>query len=295
MRRLGWTLVETLVSVGILGVLLSLILPAVQQVRESAARTKCLNRLRQLGVGLHAYESVNGRLPPRRRDRLGTGTPEAALGWMALILPQIGEDALYASATQACARDPNPMHNPPHAGLATGVADYICPDDGRAAPMTDMWGRTVAFTSYVGVYGAYLRGHLRLTPGAFGCRMTDIKDGTSSTLLVGERPPPDSLQAGWWYPIYAFDSKGRIGPNHYLPFGNIVLDVGDQDCPSSLHFFGPGRLDNPCDRYHFWSLHPGGGNWLFADASARFLSYSANPLMPALATRDGGEVVTVPD
>ena len=58
---------------------------------------------------------------------------------------------------------------------------------------------------------------------------------------------------------------------------------------------GPGRLDNPCDRYHFWSLHPGGGNWLFADGSVRFLSYSADPIMPALATRAGGEVVPLPN
>jgi prepilin-type processing-associated H-X9-DG protein len=59
--------------------------------------------------------------------------------------------------------------------------------------------------------------------------------------------------------------------------------------------FGPGRLENPCDRFHFWSLHPGGAHFLFADGSVRLLPYSAQPIMVSLATRSGGEVVTLPD
>lgn len=55
--------------------------------------------------------------------------------------------------------------------------------------------------------------------------------------------------------------------------------------------FGPGRTDNPCDRWHFWSLHPGGANFAFADGSVRFMPYGAKAIMPALATRDGGEII----
>ncbi len=58
--------------------------------------------------------------------------------------------------------------------------------------------------------------------------------------------------------------------------------------------FGPGRLDNPCDRLHLWSLHPGGANFLFADGSVRFLPYSARNVLDALASIQGGEVVEVP-
>src|SRR4029079_795773 len=107
--------------------------------------------------------------------------------------------------------------------------------------------------------------------------------------------PPESLQAGWWYPGFEFIATGLVGPNNWLRFGNYVYTRSDEEGENWRHNFGPGRLDNPCDRYHFWSLHPGGGNWLFADGSVRYLAYSAHQIMPALAPRAGGEVVTVPD
>ncbi|MFO0803834.1 MAG: H-X9-DG-CTERM domain-containing protein [Gemmataceae bacterium] len=65
-------------------------------------------------------------------------------------------------------------------------------------------------------------------------------------------------------------------------------------CSPTSQAFRPGRLENPCDVNHFWSPHPGGANFAFADGSVRFLSYSADPIMPALATRAGGEVVEIP-
>lgn len=75
------------------------------------------------------------------------------------------------------------------------------------------------------------------------------------------------------------------------PAAAPIIDTG---CDGPF-VFGPGRVDNPCDRYHFWSLHPGGANFLFADGSARWLSYSAQPLIVPLATRNGGETVSVSD
>jgi prepilin-type processing-associated H-X9-DG protein len=78
-------------------------------------------------------------------------------------------------------------------------------------------------------------------------------------------------------------------------FGNLHLMSEDKECDGKPRHFGLGTLDNPCDRYHFWSLHPGGGNWLFADASARYIPYSADEILGALATRAGGETIRLPD
>jgi prepilin-type processing-associated H-X9-DG protein len=82
--------------------------------------------------------------------------------------------------------------------------------------------------------------------------------------------------------------------NAYL--GVAETDVGSprSGCLVGPYRFMDGRRDDPCSRYHFWSMHPGGGNFLFADGAVHFLSYSAEPVMPALATRAGGEAVAVP-
>ena len=300
MKRPGWTLVETLVSMGIISLLLGILLPAVQNVRESAARAKCADRMRQIGIALHAYEGVHGHLPAGPYARFPSPVPpEKPLSWMALILPQMGETALYAESVSACILDTDSHHNPPHVGFATTVGGYVCPDDAITAPQTDRWGRTAAFTSYLGVGGAMLPHRTRGLMGAFGeesaGKLSEVTDGTSSTVMVGERPPPDSLQAGWWYSRFFGSSVGPVGPNNFMEFGLYTFAVSDPTCLADDHNFGPGRQDNPCDRFHFWSLHPGGGNWLFADASVRFLAYSANSIMPALATRAGGETVTLPD
>ena len=66
-------------------------------------------------------------------------------------------------------------------------------------------------------------------------------------------------------------------------------------CPSGVYTFGPGRINNQCDLFHFWSLHPNGANFLFVDGSVHFLPYTSAPILPALASRAGGEVANLPD
>jgi prepilin-type N-terminal cleavage/methylation domain-containing protein/prepilin-type processing-associated H-X9-DG protein len=300
-HRLGFSLLELLVVVAVIGVLVGLILPAVQRVRESAARVSCLNNLRQIGAALHNYHDVNGRLPPLPTAVLPRPTdPNAVLSWMTLILPHMEQETLYQASIQACRVDPNPLHNPPHQGLASVLRVYVCPTDGRLLePLTDGFGVEAAFTSYIGIAGTLPPGARVGQNGALGyapgCRLSDITDGTSQTLMVGERPPPDSLQAGWWYPGFHAYTTGLRGPNNSFTVGAGPDFPGLDPCMIGRWTFGPGRTDNPCDRFHLWSLHSGGANFLFADASARFLSYSAEPLMFALASRAGGEVVSLPD
>jgi prepilin-type processing-associated H-X9-DG protein len=108
------------------------------------------------------------------------------------------------------------------------------------------------------------------------------------------------MNSGWWYtfhPIpdeldFALTAEGALNPLDPSCTGvgithpNGVVEINN--------VFGPGRVTNQCDRYHFWSLHLGGANFLFADGSVRFLPYSASPKLRALATRNGGAVVEPP-
>lgn len=291
--RVGFSLVELLVVIGIISLLLSLALPAIQRVRESAARVQCQNNLKQIGIALHHHHDTYGRLPPQpAKDE---NDPNYSLTWMALILPQIDQGPLWEATERAFQIEPRkPFDNPPHAGLATVVKTYVCPDDGRLfSPLLDKDGVTAANTSYLGVSGGK-----QLADGVMsqipGIRFSEITDGTSATLMVGERPPPDTLQAGWWYTrIRRAGVWGALyGPEGVMPVEHARIPT--DPCRGPFRF-GPGRPDNPCDRYHFWSLHPGGANFLFADGAVHFLPYSAQPIMVALATRNGGETVVPPD
>lgn len=305
--RIGFSLIEILVVIGLIGLLIGLLLPAVQQVRGSAARMQCLNNLKQIGIALHHHHDLHGRIPPQPTSG-NPHDPNEILSWMALILPQMDQAPLWAVSVQACRADRLSYHNPPHVGHATVVRDYVCPSDGRLlAPLTTPRGDHAAFTSYIGISGSPKGGTkfvlngmnlLRPAPGVLGqrggTRLADITDGTSLTIMVGERPPPASLQAGRWYTGYSLAALGDFpGPDGAMLIPASPF-LGDR-CAVSGTGFGPGRIDNPCDRYHLWSLHPGGANFLFADASARFLSYTAAPILPALATRSRGEQVQLPD
>ena len=304
-HRAGFSLIEVLVVIGLIGVIVGLLLLAVQHVRASATRTQCLNNLKQIGLALHHHHDLHGRIPPQPITG-GPHDPNGILNWMALILPQMDQAALWAVSREACRTEWRSYLNPPHVGHATVIGDYVCPSDGRLlSALTTHYGDRAAFTSYIGIAGSPKRGShflsgfgilLRPAPGVLGqpggTRLADITDGTSMTIMVGERPPPASLQAGRWYTIFSLGEFA--GPDGAMTIPTFPGTVGDP-CVLSGTGFGPGRLDNPCDRYHLWSLHPGGANFLLADASARFFSYSAAPLMPALATRAAGEVVTLPD
>jgi prepilin-type processing-associated H-X9-DG protein len=170
---------------------------------------------------------------------------------------------------------------------------YLCPGDGRIHTVGGLNGVLRAFTSYLGVEGIDQFGQEGVLFLDSTIRLTDITDGASNTLMVGERPPSANGILGWWY---AGEGQSKDGS------GDMVLGVRGRcvslycaGCPSGPYDFQPGRVRNQCDAMHFWSLHPGGANFLFADGSARFLAYPVNPLMPALATRAGDEVAQPPE
>ncbi len=296
--RRGFTLVELLVVIGILAILIGLIVPAVQRVRGSVARLKCQNNLRQIGIGLHSYHDTRGSLPPGVQ---GDDSPYPFMRWLTRILPHVEQDALWTRAVEAYRVDANFSHDPPHP-LATVVSLFGCPADPRTSRVGLARGTLpVAFTSYLGVEG---RNQSRKDGCLFmnsSVRLTDITDGTSNTLLVGERPPSADGWYGWWYAGQGLPTAaGSPVQSRLYGSGDMLLGVRERNtsmpaCPPGPSAFGPGRFDNQCDMLHFWSPHLGGGaNFLFADGSVHFLPYSAAPIMSALSTRSGGEVVTLP-
>jgi prepilin-type N-terminal cleavage/methylation domain-containing protein len=285
----GFTLLELLVVIGILAVLVALLVPAVQRVRDAAARTRCQNNLRQIGIALHSYHDANGSLPPGVR---AFGADYPFMSWMTRILPYVEQEAVWKQAVAAYRMDSEFTDDPPHP-LATVLALYGCPADPRSHQVGLARGSLpVAFTSYLGVEGrnqARKDGCLFLNSSV---RLADISDGTSNTLLVGERPPSADGWFGWWCAGWGQSQDGSADMVLGVRERNVYL-VGT--CPPGASIFGPGRLNNQCDALHFWSPHLGrGAHFLFADSSVHFLVYSAAPIMPALATRAGGESVDLP-
>jgi prepilin-type processing-associated H-X9-DG protein len=297
-RRRGVTVVEVLVVIGILGVLVGLLLPAVQQARGSADRAACADRLRQAAVALHNFHAAHGRFPPVLRptipDQPTAGDPNELVSWAALILPHIDQEALWRQTAVACALTAETYKNPPHVGYSTVLTIYQCPADGRLSqPVQGKIGSPAALGSWVGVAGSGRKPGV--LPGGEGVRLTAVTDGATQTIMVGERPPPDTRESGRWYSsIYRYEPFRGPGSEMHVP--EPPSPTLDERCAvARVPVFGPGRPDNPCDMYHFWSLHAGGANFAFADGSVRFLPYSARDIMPALATRSGGETVVLPD
>jgi prepilin-type processing-associated H-X9-DG protein len=126
--------------------------------------------------------------------------------------------------------------------------------------------------------------------------VASIKDGLSNTLAVGERPPVVGSPKGGGYCgawVYSEIDSAMGLPNTRQ--WCATTDQNGNACPGGKQWFQPGSQDNPCDGNHFWSKHSGGGNWLFADGSVHFLSYSiGTSVQAALATKAGGEPVQVP-
>lgn len=287
--RPAFTLLELLVVIALLAVLVGLLLSAVQRVRAAADRVTCANRLRQIGLALHGYHETHRTLPPGMSGPRGV-FPYPFLSWNARILPYLEQHPLWREVQRAYDQDPDFLHLPPHVHRQTVVRDFSCPSDRRTLTLsTRLRGPQMAFTAYLGVAGIDFTRNDGLLFLDSRVRLADIADGTSNTLLVGERPPSTNERFGWWYAGWGQSQDGSAE----MVLGVRERNVSDRDCWEGHYSFGSGRLDNQCDMYHFWSLHTGGGaHFLFGDGSVRFLPYSAAPLMRALATRQGGEAVT---
>jgi prepilin-type processing-associated H-X9-DG protein/prepilin-type N-terminal cleavage/methylation domain-containing protein len=301
----GVTLVEVLVVLAVISALVGLTLPAVQKSRDAAARQSCLNNLKQVGIALQSFYGTHGRLPPLpagTSNWRGDVPTRQHVGWHVYALPFVERDDVWHLVEQAYAQNPDPLSAPHQPALAAVIRTYGCPADGRlAAAFRDAEGFLAGYTSYLAVTGSETAVKDGCFPGRPGIRLTDVTDGTSQTIMVGERPPSATMDAGWWYTSrpdaglaaldYEMTAESALDPSNPACGGYAIPAAGGIVIK---YVYAPGRLDDNCDRYHFWSVHTGGANFLFADGSARLLPYSISPYLRDLASRNGGEVVNIP-
>jgi len=278
--RRGFTLIELLVVIAIIALLIGLLLSAVQKVREAALRMKCQNNLKQIGLALHSYHDTAQGFPQAYAAFGPFNTPDNVMhkSWITFLLPFIEQ--------QATANLGYPANE------KVILALFGCPSDPRTGTLGKFGSSLGALTSYCAVDGSVCKFNAASVGGVglptdgvlYGgshVPLTDITDGTSETVMVGERPPAASLTWGWWT-WGAFDSA--------LAAENLYGDPHGGSCPLP-QVYSPGQITREYDSLHYWSLHTGGANWILADGSVHFLTYAVSPILPALASRNGNEVI----
>ncbi|MBI2824007.1 MAG: DUF1559 domain-containing protein [Planctomycetia bacterium] len=293
MRR-AFTLVELLVVIAIIGLLVALLLPAVQAAREAARRTQCANNLKQVGLALLNYHNDHQSLPPGYISNFTPAGDDSGpgWGWAAMLLPQLEQPAMHAAIDFRL-----PIEHPANIVRLKTVPTMRCPSDETretwAAETRDSSGTPtgvvceVAIAHFVGMYGTS-------DPGVDGdgvffrnsrIRLAEITDGLSHTIAVGERS--HRLGEATWVGsvtgtiLFPDEEEGEIGkPRLEHSAGMVLGHVG----------LGHGPGDPRSEINQFYSLHGNGVNFLFVDGHVTFLPASIDyQVYRAMATRAGGE------
>jgi prepilin-type processing-associated H-X9-DG protein len=326
------TLIEMLVVSAILAALVGLLLPTVQKARAAAARIQCANNLKQIGLALHNFYDANQRFPayvdssytytrsPYSYSSTGQG------GWLNQIKSHFEPGSATGATELRILQCPShPLAGRPFAG--SGAADprattfYVSlyeTNESLEATEFSASSNGVTTTEYtypnftsVIAWTVRIESHtpdysFQSGTGGVGIRITRIADGTSSTVVVGERaPPPDRSRGGWgnWgadisSPVRATTCNNTNGITHGYPYQGGWSPQGNP-CPFPA-LFGPGSATDFCAFNSVNSMHTGGGNFVFADGHVGFITFAAaTALLPdgsktvleALVSRASGELV----
>jgi len=292
--RNAFTLVELLVVIAIIGILIGLLLPAVQQVREAARRTDCGNKIRQMGLAIMNYESAHKVLPPGWTASDPTDAASVpGWGWSAQILPFIEAGNVYDQIDFDVAID-HPYHLNP---IKTNLEIFLCPSDAAPKllnldvhvehgshlvthdpPQHNHGELLVGRSNYSGVFGST---EIEDSPfkgnGTFFANskveLRDFRDGQSNTIIVGERR--NDLGPISWVGVV-----GEVDE----PFARIVAVTDHAPNDEAGHF------------EDFRSYHPQGINVVLGDGSTHFVTESiSEDIFQALGTRRGGEIASIED
>ena len=293
--RSGFTLIELLVVIAIIAILVALLLPAVQQVREAARKSQCQDHLHNIGVALHDYEGSLGRLPPGYISRNVSATDPATaddgsgFAWGMLTLPFMEQKPLYDQLNAELDSD-DPVNVP----LADTPLDvFRCPTDvgEETFNVTDRNGNTVslATANYVGMYGYGSPSMRPGQPSPAGCfyrnsnvRFADITDGTSNVIFVGERTVKHQFLPGM-PAISAYSTWYAALPQSVARPAGMMMATMTEEAPSLVlgHVGQPAMGMMPAMHHppnttnhivNFSSLHPGGMQYVMGDGKVKFIS-----------------------
>lgn len=312
-RRLAFTLVELLVVIAIIGVLVALLLPAVQAAREAARRSSCSNNFKQLGIAIHNYHDTLNALPPGvMSTQLNQGLPASApnpgrMSWMPHLLPFMEQAPLYDKLQPYFSQ--RTSNNFPRDYMNTTIKTFVCPSDGNSpqngltAPAQDP-----PHDRDDGFIGNYLlcHGSTTLTPasskdadGIFfylsKTNLASITDGTSNTVMGSEVlvVPQGNAGRDWRGRYYRADHNSSLFSTLYPPNPKNVPDQC-RTCDSGSPPYAPCKNENADLQYiSARSRHPAGVNSVMGDGSVRFVTSTINvDTWRALGTRAGAEAVS---